>query len=152
MYFLVEDVVYFCYIFYFILIIFLKLYTFYYLLSVKCDPFEYMMREKVLFIVKQMNLKHVCQFYLVNERSPVRVAFQQHTTPQFWILSAYQIAGKTFEERILIANLNEILNINFKVRSEEIFTTDFTFKSYFLSFILCLLFYRRKSQYFYICS
>lgn len=87
---------------------------FYFLLPsliVKYDPFEYiwyMMRQKVLFIVKKMSLKHICQFYLIDERSPVRIAFQQHTTPQFWIFSPYQIAGKTFEEGILIANLNDI--------------------------------------------
>ena len=72
-----------------------------------------------------MSLKHICQFYLIDQGSSVRIAFQQHTTPQFWILSAYQIAGKTFEERILIANLNEILKINFKVKEKTFFFLSF---------------------------
>ena len=105
-------------------------------LTVKYDPFEYiwyMMREKVLFIVKKMSLECICKFYLINEGSPVRIAFQQHTTPQFWVLPPYQIARKTFEEGILIADLNEKLKINFKVNNKTSYRLTLILKGYILS-------------------
>lgn len=88
-----------------------------------------------------MNFNPSCQLYLVNQRSPVRIAFQQHTAPQFWILPAYQIAGKTFEEGILIANLNKILKINFNVRSKDFLKLTLLLKviSYHLLYDYCFL-------------
>ena len=139
----------FIYIYIYFSIIFIFFYFLLPSLTVKYDPFEYiwyMMREKVLFIVKKMSLECICKFYLINEGSPVRIAFQQHTTPQFWVLPPYQIARQTFEEGILIADLNEKLKINFKVNNKSFLQTDCNFKRLYPIIIPYLVFHTQKKH------
>ena len=93
-----------------------------------------------------MSLECICKFYLINEGSPVRIAFQQHTTPQFWVLPPYQIARQTFEEGILIADLNEKLKINFKVNNKSFLQTDCNFKRLYPIIIPYLVFHTQKKH------
>lgn len=43
--------------------------------------------------------------HLVDQLSPGRVGLLKDVSPELWILPAYQVAGLTFEQRILVANL-----------------------------------------------
>lgn len=43
--------------------------------------------------------------HLVDQLSPGWVGLLKDVSPELWILPAHQVAGLTFEQRILVANL-----------------------------------------------